>query len=194
MTDRAPPSPASNGLDPHPPFDAGLRQRINKEPFSDMALRRKALGLPPEPAEKDASIPAAAPAPVFEELAAQRQSEMPPVRLGEPEAVEEDEALARSAKEIKEACDELAAFLIEKNRAYGDSALNPVRIMSRASSIEQILVRIDDKLSRLARGELAGEDVEQDLRGYFTLLGIARKRAQAKAHDDGAKEPLPFHR
>lgn len=69
-------------------------------------------------------------------------------------------------------------MLIEKNCVYGNSALAPVRVFSRASTVEQILVRIDDKLSRLARGSAAGEDVEKDLLGYLVLLRIARKHAE----------------
>jgi len=67
------------------------------------------------------------------------------------------------------------AVLLEKNAAYGNSALEPVRVFSRATPIEQLLVRIDDKLSRLARGSDAGEDVELDLVGYLVLLRIARR-------------------
>ena len=44
-------------------------------------------------------------------------------------------------------------MLVEKNAAYGDSALNPVRVFSKADPLEQLRVRIDDKLSRLARGK-----------------------------------------
>lgn len=73
-------------------------------------------------------------------------------------------------------CDALKQMLVEKNRAYGNSALDPVRIFSKAAPVEQILVRIDDKLSRLSRGHAAGEDVEQDLLGYLILLRIARKQ------------------
>ncbi len=72
-------------------------------------------------------------------------------------------------------CLRLASMLMEKNAAYGNSALQPVRVFSKASIEEQILVRIDDKLSRLSRGQAAGEDVVQDLLGYLILLRIARK-------------------
>ncbi len=82
-----------------------------------------------------------------------------------------------TAQEIERECDELKALLLEKNAAYGDSALAPVRIFSKASPVEQLLVRLDDKLSRLARGAAAGEDVERDLLGYLVLLRIARRRA-----------------
>ena len=82
---------------------------------------------------------------------------------------------APSAREILEVCLELALFLIEKNRAYGDSALKPVRVFSKADPAEQIRVRMDDKLSRLMRGEAAGEDALKDLVGYWVLLQIADK-------------------
>lgn len=63
-----------------------------------------------------------------------------------------------------------------KNLAYGNSALDPVRIFSQASTSEQLLVRIDDKLSRLARGSAAGEDVPSDFVGYLLLLQILENR------------------
>lgn len=63
-----------------------------------------------------------------------------------------------------------------KNRAYGNSALDPVHIFSRADRREGLLVRIDDKLSRLARGSDAGEDTKADLLGYLVMLEIAEQR------------------
>ena len=73
-------------------------------------------------------------------------------------------------------CDSIKLMLLEKNKAYGDAALNPMRVFSKAEITEQLKVRIDDKLSRLARGDDAGEDVEADLIGYLVLLRIARKK------------------
>lgn len=65
----------------------------------------------------------------------------------------------------------VSAMLEEKNRAYGDSAGSPIRIFSRASVEEGLRVRIDDKLSREARGDgSGGEDVIFDLVGYFAML------------------------
>lgn len=78
--------------------------------------------------------------------------------------------------EVRNVLQEIGDMLIEKNRAYGNSALDPVRIFSKASNVEQILVRIDDKLSRLARGSAAGEDAEWDLLGYLVILRVARRR------------------
>lgn len=52
--------------------------------------------------------------------------------------------------DVRQVLDEVRRMLVEKNCAYGDSVLNPVRVFSRAPAVEQLLVRIDDKLSRLA--------------------------------------------
>lgn len=78
---------------------------------------------------------------------------------------------------IADECNRLRDMLLTKNKAYGDSALNPLRIFSRASTDEQIRVRIDDKLSRLSRGQgKESEDVVQDLLGYLILLRIAQRQ------------------
>ena len=68
---------------------------------------------------------------------------------------------------------ELEDLLVSKNKKYGNSALEPIRIFSDASPIEQIKVRIDDKLSRMAAGTKDNEDTVQDLMGYLVLLKIA---------------------
>jgi hypothetical protein len=86
-------------------------------------------------------------------------------------ALTKEEAAARIAEE----CDALKAMLLGKNDAYGNSALDPVRIFSKASPREQILVRLDDKLSRLSRGAAAGEDVVKDILGYLILLRVLER-------------------
>jgi len=78
---------------------------------------------------------------------------------------------------IRDECDAIRDMLLAKNAAYGDSALDPVRIFATSDPVEQIRVRIDDKLSRLSRGAAAGEDVVRDLIGYLVLLRIAERRA-----------------
>lgn len=76
---------------------------------------------------------------------------------------------------ITEVCEEIRDMLLAKNAAYGDSALNPVRVFSQSDTIEQLNVRIDDKLSRISRGHAAGEDAELDLIGYLILKRIAKR-------------------
>ena len=78
-------------------------------------------------------------------------------------------------------------LLITKNRNYGDSAINPCRIMSKASPVEQLLVRIDDKLNRIKQGAgllATDEDVVLDLIGYFVLLKIALDRDYVASYND----------
>lgn len=68
---------------------------------------------------------------------------------------------------------EFKTLLISKNRKYGNSALSPVRLFSKASNMEQIKVRIDDKLSRLRTQDVSeDEDVVTDLIGYLILYKI----------------------
>ena len=84
---------------------------------------------------------------------------------------------APSGKEIWSTCHGIAQMLIDKNIAYGDSALNPVRIFSKANPAEQLRVRIDDKLSRLMKGtEYIGDNDIDDLIGYLVLLKIAKEK------------------
>ena len=94
--------------------------------------------------------------------------------------------MVNTTTDIARICDNVKSLLLEKNMKYGDSALNPVRVMSKSSTVEQILVRIDDKLSRIARGNLLGddEDVIMDLIGYFILLKIALERDVRAAYND----------
>jgi hypothetical protein len=81
--------------------------------------------------------------------------------------------------DISLVCNQIKELLLEKNRKYGDSALTPSRIFSKADSIEQLLVRIDDKLNRIQKGAgllATDEDIIQDLIGYLVLLKIAIAR------------------
>lgn len=81
----------------------------------------------------------------------------------------------QSQQDIASTCDEIKELLLSKNRKYGDSALNPVRIFSQASTIEQIKVRMDDKLSRLRNAQDdEDEDVITDLIGYLVLFKVAQ--------------------
>jgi hypothetical protein len=90
-------------------------------------------------------------------------------------------SLKTPAELIAEECDALKTLLLEKNKKYGNSALEPSRIFSRADPVEQIKVRIDDKLSRIrTTGEQAAdEDTALDLCGYLILLRVAKRKHHA---------------
>ena len=80
--------------------------------------------------------------------------------------------------EIAGICEDVKELLLYKNKNYGNSALEPLRVFSKSSAVEQLLVRIDDKLNRIKKG--AGllnkdEDVIMDLIGYLILLKIGLK-------------------
>ena len=73
---------------------------------------------------------------------------------------------------------EVGDMLKSKNAAYGDAALTPLRVFSKLDNAAGIRVRLDDKLSRIARGDGSGdEDAVKDLVGYCVLLRIAEARA-----------------
>jgi len=73
--------------------------------------------------------------------------------------------------EIRQVCDELANFLVQKNASYGNSVADPLDIFSKGlTPLQKIDVRIDDKLSRMMKGnEFAGDDTIKDLAGYLIL-------------------------
>ena len=91
--------------------------------------------------------------------------------------------VTQSQCDIASVCDQLKELLLEKNRKYGDSALNPVRVFSQASPLEQIRVRLDDKLSRLRnQQEDEDEDVLTDLIGYIVLYKVALMQQRRVDH------------
>ena len=73
-------------------------------------------------------------------------------------------------------------MLLSKNKAYGDSALEPDNIFSKLDNAQAICARIDDKLSRIKNNGLddATEDTLDDLIGYLILLKIARETGGSK--------------
>jgi len=86
-----------------------------------------------------------------------------------------DDERGRTESLIAEICNDIRDLLLAKNRAYGNSALKPIRVFSKASAKEQILVRLDDKLNRIKQGNdilESDEDVITDLIGYLVLLRV----------------------
>ena len=82
--------------------------------------------------------------------------------------------MSQTQSDIAYVCEKLKELLLEKNRKYGDSALNPVRIFSKASVLEQLKVRMDDKLSRLRNAQDdEDEDPTTDMIGYLILYKVA---------------------
>lgn len=86
-------------------------------------------------------------------------------------------------KLIEDEFDDIKNLVLEKNKAYGNSAFEPQRVFSTSSSIEQIKVRIDDKLSRIKNLSTnlddSIEDTVKDLIGYLVILRVAQKASKA---------------
>ena len=75
---------------------------------------------------------------------------------------------------LNQEVDLIYKMLCDKNRKYGNSALEPKRIFSKSSTIEQLNVRIDDKISRIASRQVDDtEDAELDLIGYLLIKRVA---------------------
>lgn len=80
---------------------------------------------------------------------------------------------------IKAECDELCMLLCGQNVTDGNAALDPLRFFSNASPDDQIKVRLDDKLTRITRGQESGEDVELDLLRFLVLLRVYKRLTSA---------------
>lgn len=78
---------------------------------------------------------------------------------------------------IKETCDTIKNMLLDKNRKYGDSALNPVNIFFKGTAEDALKIRMDDKLSRIANQQPdEDEDAIDDLIGYLILYKVYLKK------------------
>lgn len=66
-------------------------------------------------------------------------------------------------------------MLIEKNKRYGNSALEPLNIFYDETSQAGLLVRIDDKLNRVKTSKQLKKNDIADLVGYLMLLMVKCK-------------------
>lgn len=104
-----------------------------------------------------------------------------------------EERMKHHQRLIADECEAVRDMLIAKNKEYGSSAFEPIRIFSEAAPEDQIDVRIDDKLKRLKTIKQLPEvkiheDTELDLIGYLILKRVARKLKTGKNH--GVKNEL----
>ena len=83
--------------------------------------------------------------------------------------------LTLTQQRIKEVCDNMAAFLIEKNRRYGNSALEPMKVFSKVDAANSILIRLDDKLNRIKNSDELRKNDCSDMLGYLLLYCVANK-------------------
>ena len=158
---------------------AAMAMRVQYKLTDEEAAHRCVANGNANPPPKLSAVKPAAPKKAAPKKASAKPAAVAVNRPASPEsspvaAVVEAPASDFAAK-VRSELDALGTMLIAKNAAYGNSALEPVRIFSQLGPEAGLRVRIDDKLSRLARGAAAGEDVELDLVGYLVLLRIARR-------------------
>ena len=95
---------------------------------------------------------------------------------------------APAGPEILLECLNIATLLLEKNIAYGNSALNPIQIFAKIPAGDQLDVRIDDKLNRIKNGSVyAGDNDMFDLVGYLVLKLVDSKDTRLR-RDNGKTE------
>jgi hypothetical protein len=75
---------------------------------------------------------------------------------------------------IRKEYDRLKDLSIQKNIQYNNSLQNPKRTISRASVIEGIVNRIDDKLNRISSCGINGDTIDtiDDIIGYLIHIRI----------------------
>jgi len=101
------------------------------------------------------------------------------------------EALGSSFEsDVKAVLNTIESLLVSKNKAYGNAALDPMRIFSKADSTDGLLLRIDDKLNRIKNVGITPEteDSVMDLIGYLVLLKISQANANTKPEPSAPKE------
>lgn len=76
-------------------------------------------------------------------------------------------------QKVRRILTDVGDIVVARNKEYGNSALDPVRVFSKSDRMEQLKVQLDHKLSRIARGGDPGIDTLRDLIGYEVLYIIA---------------------
>jgi len=76
---------------------------------------------------------------------------------------------------LDNAATDIIELLKSKNKAYGNTALDPVRIFSKLDATEALCARIDDKIMRIKNKGINDEteDTVDDLIGYLFLLKMS---------------------
>jgi len=79
--------------------------------------------------------------------------------------------------DIERTIENLKKFLLEKNKRYGNSALEPLSIFTshikgEDQALNNMLVRLDDKLKRIQNSEELRKNDIADIMGYLVLLCV----------------------
>ena len=78
-------------------------------------------------------------------------------------------------KNLNTILNSIGKFLKEKNKRYGNSALEPSNMFFKGNSEEGLRIRIDDKLKRIKNSDVLRKNDIVDLIGYLIILCITNK-------------------
>lgn len=94
----------------------------------------------------------------------------------------------RAQLAIARECDTVKGMLLEKNRKYGNAALEPLAIFTKATPAERLQCRLDEKLARIKTmgpDAAVDEDTTFDLIGCLVLLRLAKAAEHADCEVKG---------
>ena len=80
-----------------------------------------------------------------------------------------------NSKKIEKVIKALNNLLQEKNERYGNAALEPLEIFSTLPAVSGILIRLDDKLSRIKNSPKLRKNDIVDIMGYLVLLCVNKE-------------------
>jgi len=84
----------------------------------------------------------------------------------------DNDTFTDTQKKIQDICSALSELLIYKNQKYGNSALEPVNVFYKGNNTNSILIRLDDKISRVKNSKFLRVNDICDILGYLVLLLI----------------------
>ena len=84
------------------------------------------------------------------------------------------QVLTETQKKIIETCEAIQGILLTKNLRYGNSALEPIKCFYKGDNTNSILIRLDDKLSRIKNSENLRFNDVCDLIGYLILYLVSQ--------------------
>jgi len=93
---------------------------------------------------------------------------------------EYNHSMTETQEQIDRVTSNFSKFLIEKNKRYGNSALKPLDVFgshisdSNSPALNNMFVRLDDKLSRIKNSDLLRKNDIADLVGYLILMCVSQ--------------------
>jgi non-homologous end joining protein Ku len=102
----------------------------------------------------------------------------PKMLLSKEELMKEKEPKLNFDWHLDKVAKQITDLLKSKNKAYGNTALNPSNVFSKLDSTEAICARLDDKLARIQNKGINDktEDTVDDIIGYLLLLKMSMEK------------------